>query len=146
MSHVRKQLRDAAIAAMKAGVPALANRVDKVRGYSRNLDRLPSAEVSTPGEQTSGVTSDGVLDRNIELLITVFVSGSDDVEDQCDALAVGIEKSLYGSSDVMGMVKELAPESMSFEMQGEAEKRVARMQMSWAAVVQTFENDPETAI
>ena len=146
MSHVRKQLRDAVIAALKSGVPALSSRVDKVRGYSRNSDRLPSAQVSTPGEQTSGVTSDGVLDRNIELLITLYVSGPDDVEGQCDALSVNVEKSIYGDSTIMGMVKELAPESMSFEMQGEAEQRVARMEISWAAIVQTFENDPETAI
>ncbi|MGR3495216.1 hypothetical protein [Citreimonas sp.] len=145
MSHVRKQLRDAVIAALNSGVAALNNRAEGVRGFMRNLDRLPAAEISTPGEQTEGETMDGLLARNIELVVTLYVAG-DSVEDQCDALAVQAEKAIYGDATVMGMVSELTPESMSFEMQGEGEKRIARMEMSWAAVVRTFENDPETAI
>lgn len=145
MSHVRKQLRDAVIAALNSNVAALGNRAEGVRGFMRNLERLPAAEVSTPGEQVEGETMDGVLARNIELVVTLYVAG-DAVEDQCDALAVETEKAIYADADVMGMVSDITPESMSFEMQGEGEKRIARMEMSWAAVVQTLEDDPETAI
>lgn len=145
MSHVRKQLRDAVIAAIKADVPALSSRVDKVRGFLRNTGQLPVAEVSTPGEQVAGLTMDGVLERNVEMVVSLYVAGSDDVEDQCDALAVGVEKAVYGES-VMALVKSLVPESMSFEMQGEGEQRIARMDISWAAIMHTLEDDPETAI
>lgn len=145
MSHVRKQIRDAAIAAIKAGVSAFGDRVDKVRGFPRNMDRLPAAEVSTPGEDVSGDTMDGVLTRDIELTVTIFATG-DVVEDQCDALAVGVEKALYGDATVMGLVKEITPESMAFEITAEGERRTGRMVLSWSAQVQTFETDPETAI
>lgn len=126
-------------------MPALSGRCEGVRGFNRNLDRLPAAEVSTPGEQVEGETMDGLLGRNIELVVVLFVAG-DLVEDQCDALSVQAEKAIYASGTVMDMVQELVPESMSFEVQGDGEKRVARMELSWAALVQTFENDPETAI
>jgi hypothetical protein len=146
MSHVRTQLRDAAIAAIKAGVPGFSNRVEKARGFGRNVDRLPVAEISTPSEQVTG-DAIGLLTRDIELSVTVHVAaGGPGVEDDADALAVGIEKALYGSSAFMGIVKELTPESMSFEVQGEGQKRVGQMQISWSCVVQTEETDPETAI
>jgi hypothetical protein len=146
MSHVRTQLRDAAIAAIVAGVPGFDGRVEKARGFGRNMDRLPVAEISTPGEQATG-DAVGLLTRDIELSVTVHVAaGGPGVEDDANALAVEIEKALYGSSDFMAIVKELTPESMSFEVQGEGSRRVGEMQMSWSCIVQTEEADPETAI
>lgn len=145
MSHVRKQVREAAKSAIIAGVAAVSGRVTGVRGYGRNASGLPAIEVSTPGEQNTGETMDGRLSRNIELVVRIIVAG-EEPEDQCDAIAVGIEGALYGSATLMGLVKELTPESMSFEMLGEAEDRVGQMELSWGALVHTFEADPETAI
>lgn len=144
MAHVRKQLRDVVITALKTDVAAFANRVDNVRGYNRNVDRLPTAEVSTPNEQSTGASMDGLITRNIELSVVLMVNGSGDVEDQCDALAVQVEKSVFGSA--LPLCKELTPESTGFEFVGEGETRVARMEISWSAIVQTFESDPETAV
>lgn len=146
MAHVRKKLRDAVISALKSDVPAFQSRVDKVRGYMRNVSRLPAAEVSTPGEQAEGRTMQGLVSRNIELLVTIYVAGTDTVEDDCDALAVGVEKAVFGSATVMGMVQEIAPESTAFEMIGEGQDRLARMQMSWGVEIWTQEDDPETAV
>jgi hypothetical protein len=144
MAHVRKQLRDLVIAGLKIDVPAFGNRVDNVRGYSRNTDKLPAAEVSTPNEQSAGVTMDGLITRNIELSVVIRVNGSANIEDQCDALAVNVEKSVFRTA--LPMCKELTPESMGFEYEGEGETRVARMELSFSAIVQTFESDPETAV
>lgn len=146
MAHVRKQLRDAAIVAINVGVPALAGRVEKVRGYARNAASLPRCEISTPSEQAAGVSMDGVVERQIELTAVLHVAGSDDVEDICDGLAVGVETAMLGSSTVLALIKEITLEATSFEMVGEAEQRVARMEMSWGVVVHTSEADPETAI
>lgn len=145
MSHVRKQLRDAAIAAIKSAVPAFDGRVEKARGFGRNVDQLPCAEISTPGEQSQGATMDGMLIRDIELVVTIRVSGSDNAEDQCDALAVQIEKAIL-SQPVFDLAQEITPESMAFEISTEGETRIGRMQLSWSVVIHTFENDPETAI
>lgn len=144
MAHVRKQLRDLVIAGLKTDVAALSNRVDNVRGFARNTDKLPCAEVSTPNEQSAGSSMDGLVTRNIELSVVIRVNGSGDVEDQCDALAVNIEKSVFRTA--LPMCKELTPESMGFEYEGEGETRVARMELSWSAIVLTFESDPETAV
>lgn len=145
MSHVRKQLRDAVIAAIKASAPAFGGRVDKARGFMRNTDQMPFAEVSTPGEQAEGVTTDDMIARNIELVVTIGVSGADDAEDKCDALAVDVEKAVL-SPTVFDLAQEITPESMSFEISTEGETRIGRMQLSWAVIIHTFENDPETAI
>lgn len=144
MAHVRKQLRDAVIEALKADVPAFAGRVDGVRGYNSNVDRLPTAEVSTPNEQSAGVSMDGLVTRNIELSVVLKVNGNGEVENQCDALAVQVEKSVFNSA--LPLCKELTPESTGFEFVGEGETRVARMEISWSAIVQTFESDPETSV
>jgi hypothetical protein len=145
MSHVRTDLRNAAIAAIKAAAPEFANRVDKARGYLRDTNALPSAEVSTPSEQAQGVTMNGLLTRNIELLVSIYARGTDDVEDVCDALAVKVEKAMFGAG-ILAIVQEITPESMAFEISTEGETRIGRMQLSWSAVVATQETDPETAI
>lgn len=146
MAHVRKLLRDAVIAAIKSDVPAFQSRVDPVRGYMRNNDQLPAAEVSTPGEQAEGRTMQGLVSRNIELVVTIYVAGTDTVEDDCDDLAVGVEKSIFGDATVMGMIQEITPESTAFEMVGEGQERQARMQISWGVEIWTQEDDPETAV
>lgn len=146
MSHVRTQLRNATIAALKAGVPAFGSRVEKVRGYRRTAGMLPSAEVSTPAEEVVGDSMDGLLMREVELMIAIRVTGSDEVEDACDALAAAVETALFDDTDVMALVVDLTPASMDFEMEGDAETRVARMDLRWAAVVRTMQDDPETAL
>lgn len=146
MAHVRKQLRDAAISAIAADVPALAGRVEKARGYDVNRDSLPRCEISTPGEEVAGATMDGLVERQVELTATIRVAGSSDVEDQCDALATGIETAILEADAIQSLVKEITLEATRFEMVGEGESRVARMEMSWGAVIHTFEADPETAI
>lgn len=145
MTHVRQQLREAAIAAITAAVPEFGGRVDKARGYLRDAATLPCAEVTAPGEQIRGTTTDGLLERNIELLVKVYASGGAGVEDDCDALAVKIEKAMFGPT-IFALVQEITPESMAFEISTEGEARTGRLQMSWAAVVVTQETDPETAI
>lgn len=144
MAHVRKQLRDLVIAGLKTDVPAFGGRVDPVRGFARNTNKLPCAEISTPNEQATGTSMDGLVTRNIELSVVLRVNGAGDVEDQCDALAVQVEKSVFRTA--LPMCKELTPESMGLEYEGEGETRIARMEISWSAIVQTFESDPEAAV
>lgn len=141
--HVRKRLRDAVIVAINT-VPNL--KAEPVRGFGSNKSRLPIAEVSTPSEQAEGVTMDGMIARNIELLVVLTVAASKTPEDDADALSVAVEKAIYNSSAVMGLIQELTPESMAFEIAADGETRVGRMQLSWSAIVHTIENDPETAL
>lgn len=146
MSHVRTQLRDAVIAAIAADVPGFGGRVDKVRGFSRNRPLMPSCEVSTPGEATVGISMDRLLSREIDLEVSVSVIGNDGIEDSADDLAVGIETAIYASATVMGLVKEITPSGMQFEMQADGESRAGRMTLTWACVIVTREGDPKTAL
>lgn len=146
MAHVRTQLRNAVIAALKAGVPEVNNRCDRARGFDRNRAKLPAIEVSTPSETVEGVTQgDAVLVRNVELAVSIYASERADTEDYLDGLAAKCEIAMHGDAAIQALIHDAAPENMSFEVVP-GESRIGRMELTWAVIILTEDGDPETAI
>lgn len=151
MAHVRQQLRDAVIAALKAADVA-GDRVTRPRGYDYNDAILPAVEVDTPDEESGRETmagsmgGGGTISRNVTLEVLVTAAGGADLVDTMDDLAVAIETAIAGDSGVQAIAHERIPTGMSRDLGETGEKRRGQMILTFACLVLTDEGAPETAL
>ena len=151
MAHVRTQLRDAAIAALKAANIA-SGRVTSSRGYDYNDAGLPAVEVSSISEEAGRETmagsmgSGGVISRNIELEVLMIAAGGVEVVDTLDDMAVAVEAAIASDSTVQGIAHERVPTGMDFDFGETGAKRRAVMRLTFGCLVMTEEGAPEMAL
>lgn len=145
MKHVRQQLRELARRQITEALGLTRCKVERARGYARIPSQMPVIEVGTPSEDVSGVTQDEMMQRQVELQITIMVNAAESAEDEADALAVYVERAIaFIAND--RLVKDVEPQGMAFEVSGDGENRVGRMILTYAVEIHTAENNPTSHI
>ena len=137
MSHVRKQIRDAAASAL-----ASLGGVHTSRVYPVQPDELPVLLVYTADEQIEGNLS--AMDRRLELVVECVAQG-ESVEDELDTLLAGVEQALDDST-LGGVVVSLMPTSISVILSAEGSAPIGRTRITYEALYRTSFADPETSI
>lgn len=108
MTATRKALRHATVAQVKAGVPALGQRVFASRAIPVHERQLPCALVYTEGEQIGNLAeSTKHHARRVRLVVTVLEQGFDQVDDSLDDLAAAVEAAIYSDATVGGTVADV---------------------------------------
>lgn len=131
---LRKDLRDAAKTALRAGVPAVPDaRIVGARMYAWNLTDLPAIEVSTPESENGIKTYAGLLQDRVELLISIFVAG-EDAEDDADAIADLAESTLRGNATFNALLSEFVTAGTRFIEGSGGDSRPARLDLMLVCV------------
>jgi hypothetical protein len=144
MSHVRTRLREAVRTAIIDGVTGItAQTVYLGRNYPIDLSTGPAIAVHAFAAQSTPASQDD-LDRTIELGVTIMISGGDDFEDRLDAMAAHVEAALETSADVRAVSHDIWLASEEFDLEADADTRVARLHMNFLARVLTPRGNPQT--
>lgn len=124
MSHVRRQIREAAAAAV-TGLATTSTRVFQSRIYPLRDADLPCLLISTDDEQIEAedAISGGALTRELVLTIKGVAKATADLDDMLDGIAEQVEPVLNGAS-LGGLVKRCTLEKISVEMDDALEKPV----------------------
>lgn len=136
MSHVRAQIRAAAVAAL-SGVAA---EVSVSRVYP--LQDLPAVLVYTNAEEITGGTL-GAYQRTLDLVIEIVAKG-EFYDDDLDALIVSVERAL-NQSKLGGLSKPLAPTGITITTDA-GSTPIGRARMTYRAIYYTEHATPETAL
>lgn len=144
MPHARTHLRDAAKAALAAGVPAVAGRVSGIRQHARNRAGLPAIEVSTPADAWQRLSDDGSFARDVQLTVAAIHAVSDDSEDALDALAADIEAAIFGLVAEVPFTAAIIGVEAAFDPGDPGEARPAVLTTIFALRVFAEEDDPQT--
>jgi hypothetical protein len=146
MSHARKQIRDAALALLQAGVTAT---VSGSRVHNFQLSDLPAIAVYTVDEQSEAEPVERrTLIRQLELVVDALVATTGDVEDDADALIVQIEEALEGSDNGRfgGLANDSELRSTRIGLAGDADNRHATVHLVYGVEYWTLAGDPENIV
>ncbi len=136
MAHIRAQIRDA-VATAVAGVGLT---VKKSRAYPTENDYL---FVYTTSENSTRVSM-STLERNLSVLIEFTARGPvDTIDDTLDGYAVLVE-TLMAASNLGGLVKDHVLQSTEIAFDGEGQKPVGLMRMTYDVLYFTDPANPET--
>jgi hypothetical protein len=151
MSHVRQQIREAVVSALK-GITAFG---DRVYGYQGKTQRaVPYVVVRTanesvkPEETTFGSAGKPTLMRSLQLDIEVRAKAAVDPDDIMDGYAVSIEEKMAGTAldDLAVSVWPNETRIETAETNENLEKDAALMTLTYLVEYRTAEGSPETAV
>ena len=145
MTHIRAQLRRAAVTELKAGAASFAARVYSSRIYSFKDADLPACNVIIDTEEsTLDTMCTNVLNRTALLNTEVYAKGIEAMDEVLDDLCVEVE-NVMGTTFLDGLAKSVILTNSSFGFTGEGEQPVATAVLSWSVNYVTPDGDPETA-
>ena len=146
MSHVRQQIRDAAVTAL-TGLATTGSRVFASRKRPVGDAKLPCLLVFTDEERidAASVHNPAVLDRRLELRVVGLTKDTTDLDDALDTMAAEVETVLGGAS-LGGLCKSLTLSGIQVDLDESLEKPVGQIALTFEANYFTVANAPAIAI
>ena len=147
MSHVRQQLRERAATTL-TGLSTTGSKVYQSRVYPLGAANLPGLLIYTKSEDSEAVTMSGArtLLRNLSLVIEGYVKAVSNYDDTVDTIAKEVETAMGNDVTLNGLAKNSYLESTEIEYDGEGEKPVAVVSLTYTVEYMTIENAPQTAV
>ena len=147
MSHVRQQLRERAATTL-TGLTTTGSKVYQSRVYPLSAANLPGLLIYTKSEDSEAVTMSGArtLLRNLSLVIEGYVKAVSNYDDTVDTIAKEVETAMGNDVTLNGLAKNSYLESTDIEYDGEGEKPVAVVSLTYTVEYMTKENAPQTAV
>ena len=147
MSHVRQQLRERAATTL-TGLTTTGSKVYQSRVYPLSAANLPGLLIYTKSEDSEIVTMSGArtLLRNLSLVIEGYVKAVSNYDDTVDTIAKEVETAMGNDVTLNGLAKNSYLESTEIEYDGEGEKPVAVVSLTYTVEYMTKENAPQTAV
>lgn len=147
MSHVRQQLRERAATTL-TGLTTTGSKVYQSRIYPLGSANLPGLLIYTKSEDSEAVTMSGARTvlRNLSLVIEGYVKAVSNYDDTVDTIAKEVETAMGNDVTLNGLAKNSFLESTQIEYDGEGEKPVAVVSLTYNVEYMTIENAPQTAV
>jgi hypothetical protein len=147
VSHVRQQLRERAATTL-TGLTTTGTKVFQSRVYPLGAANLPGLLIYTKSEDSEAVTMSGArtLLRNLSLVIEGYVKAVSNYDDTVDTIAKEVETAMGNDVTLNSLAKNSYLESTEIEYDGEGDKPLAVVQLTYRVEYMTKENAPQTAV
>lgn len=145
MTHVRKQIRDAAVSAL-TGLTTTGARVYPSRLETITDADLPCLLVNTDDENIAGAdVLDGVQERTLSLAIRACAKTTDNLDNLIDAMVSEVETALAGET-LGGAAKMLQLTGVSIDMDNVIDRPVGIATITYSITYYTASGSPGTAL
>lgn len=146
MSHVRRQIREAAATAL-TGLATTSTRVFQSRIHPLRDADLPCLLISTDDEsiEAENAVMGGELTRDLALTIRGVAKATANLDDTLDGIAEEVEPVL-NSATLGGLVKRCTLEKISVEMDDTLEKPAGVITLTYRTTYFTSPAAPGTAL
>lgn len=144
--HVRKQIRDAAVAAL-TGLATSGDRVFENRTHELQENEVPGLRIYTNNE-ASRILSLGIgrrRERGLELVVECCSKKADGFDDELDAMIKEVELAIDANQG-MGGAKSIEPRSIEIDMDGEADQDIGVARMTFDVLYYTALGEPDVAL
>jgi hypothetical protein len=147
MAHVRKQIRDNVVTTL-TGLTTTTTNVYRTRIYPLASGKLPGLAIYTNSEISSyeTLTIPRTRSRTLELMVEGYVSGTTNLDNTLDQIAVEVEEAMETDPTRNGLAKDTQLTATEVELVGEGEKVAGVIRMTFEIMYFTREDDAEIAV
>ena len=147
MAHVRKQIRDAVVAAL-TGLATTGANVFSGRTHPLEQDHPPTLLVYAVSERSSlhAMGSPATLLRDLTIAIEGRVMMAGVPDDTLEAIAAEVEVAMMADVSLNGLSQEVTLLATTINTQSPGQSHAGEVRLDYRVVYRTRENAPQTAV
>jgi hypothetical protein len=146
-NHVRQQIREK-IGTTLTGLTTTGSNVYESRVYPLENINLPALVIYTKSETSEPIVigTDRVMSRELSVIIEGYVKATSNFDDTIDTISKEVEEAIAADRTLDGLAKDCYLESTEIEFNGEGEKPLGYVSLTFLTNYYVQETNPDVAV
>jgi len=144
-NHVRQQIREK-FATQLNNLTTTGNRVFQSRVYP--LETVPALVIYTKSESSEPIVIgvDRLMSRELSVVVEGYAKATNNFDDITDTICKEVEEAIAADRTIDGLAKDCYLESTEIEFNGEGEKPLGYVSMTFLTNYYVKETNPDVAV
>ena len=146
-NHVRQQIREY-FGTTLTGLTTTGSNVYESRVYTLQEDTLPSLVIYTKSESSEPIVIgvDRVMSRELTVVVEAYCKATSNFDDTIDTISKEVEEAIAADRTLDGLAKDCYLESTEIEFNGEGEKPLGYVSLTFLTNYYVKETNPDVAV
>jgi hypothetical protein len=144
-NHIRQQIREK-FGTTLTGLTTTGSRVYESRVYP--LETVPALIIYTKEESSEPIVigTDRVMSRELSVVVEGYAKATSDFDDTIDTISKEVEEAIAADRTLDGLAKDCYLESTEIEFNGEGEKPLGYVSLTFLTNYYVKETNPDVAV
>ena len=144
-NHIRQQIREK-FGTTLTGLNTTGSRVYESRVYP--LETVPALIIYTKEESSEPIVigTDRVMSRELSVVVEGYAKATSDFDDTIDTISKEVEEAIAADRTLDGLAKDCYLESTEIEFNGEGEKPLGYVSLTFLTNYYVQETNPDVAV
>ena len=146
-NHIRQQIREY-IGTTLTGLTTTGSNVYESRIYPIENSKLPALVIYTKSETSEPIVigTDRVMSRELSVVVEGYAKATSDFDDTIDTISKEVEQAIAADRTLDGKAKDTYLESTEIEFNGEGEKPLGYVSLTFLTNYYVKEKNPDVAV
>ena len=146
-NHIRQQIREY-IGTTLTGLTTTGSNVYESRVYPLENAKLPALIIYTKSETSEPIVigTDRVMSRELSVVVEGYAKATSDFDDTIDTISKEVEQAIAADRTLDGKAKDTYLESTEIEFNGEGEKPLGYVSLTFLTNYYVQETNPDVAV
>ena len=144
-NHIRQQIREK-FGTTLTGLTTTGSRVYESRVYP--LETVPALVIYTKSEASEPIVigTDRVMSRELSVVVEGYAKATSNFDDTIDTISKEVEEAIAADRTLDGLAKDCYLESTEIEFNGEGEKPLGYVSLTFLTNYYVQETNPDVAV
>ena len=144
-NHIRQQIREK-FGTTLTGLTTTGSRVYESRVYP--LETVPALVIYTKSETSKPIVigTDRVMSRELSVVVEGYAKATSNFDDTIDTISKEVEEAIAADRTLDGLAKDCYLESTEIEFNGEGEKPLGYVSLTFLTNYYVQETNPDVAV
>ena len=146
-NHIRQQIREY-FGTTLTGLSTTGSNVYESRIYPIENSKLPALVIYTKSETSEPIVigTDRVMSRELSVVVEGYAKATSDFDDTVDTISKEVEEAIAADRTLDGKAKDTYLESTEIEFNGEGEKPLGYVSLTFLTNYYVKETNPDVAV
>lgn len=146
-NHIRQQIREY-FGTTLTGLSTTGSNVYESRVYPLEDAKLPALIIYTKSETSEPIVigTDRVMSRELSVVVEGYAKATSDFDDTIDTISKEVEEAIAADRTLSGLAKDTYIESTEIEFNGEGEKPLGYVSLTFLTNYYVKEQNPDVAV
>ena len=146
-NHIRQQIREY-FGTNLTGLSTTGSNVYESRVYPIENSKLPALIIYTKSETSEPIVigTDRVMSRELSVVVEGYAKATSDFDDTIDTISKEVEQAIAADRTLDGKAKDTYLESTEIDFNGEGEKPLGYVSLTFLTNYYVKEKNPDIAV